>query len=132
MRVFKTKRLDRWASKEGLADKVLWQAALEVAAGNVEASLGQCLYKKRLARPGEGKRSGLRTIVAFKSASGDRMFFVYGFAKNQQANITDTERHGLALVARHFLDAAPTVLDNLLRAGELVEVIKETGHERHS
>jgi len=94
VRVFKTKRLDRWAGKEGLADKVLWQAALEVAAGNVEASLGQCLYKKRLARPGEGKRSGLRTIVAFKSASGDRIFFVYGFAKNQQANITETERLG--------------------------------------
>lgn len=129
MRVFKTKRLDRWAKKEGLADKAIWEAAKEVATGIVEASLGQCLFKKRIARPGKGKSSGYRTIVAFKSANDDKIFFVYGFAKNQQSNITDIEQHGLGIIAKHYLEATETVLNNLMKNGELIEVKDVENHE---
>ena len=56
----------------------------------------------------------------------DKVFFVYGFAKNQKDNISDLERHGLALIAKHYLDATDTVLDRLVASGELV-VIEEVG-----
>ena len=129
MRAFKTKRLARWAKKEDLTDASFWQAAKEVAAGHVEASLGRCLFKKRIARPGKGKSSGYRTIVAFKSDNGDTLFFVYGFAKNQQTNITAIEQHGLSIIAQHYLDASETVLENLITDGELIAIEEVENHE---
>ena len=44
------------------------------------------LYKKRIAFGGKGKSGGLRTIIALRQE--DKMFFVYGFAKNKLENIT--------------------------------------------
>ncbi len=49
MRVFKNKWFNHWARREGIADFALFQAAEEIAAGKVEANLGGCLFKKRLA-----------------------------------------------------------------------------------
>ena len=129
MRTFKTKRLDRWARKEGLADKVLWEAAEEVANGNVEASLGQCLFKKRIARPDGGKRSGFRTIVAFKNSSSDNVFFVYGFAKSGKSNITCVELDVLGTVAKHYMEASNAELEILIKNGSLFEVEEVHGNE---
>ena len=50
MRVFKNKWFARWARLEDVPDSVLLQAATEIVAGQVEADLGGCLFKKRLAR----------------------------------------------------------------------------------
>jgi hypothetical protein len=49
MRVFKNKWFNHWARKEDISDAVLLDAAEEIAAGKVEAALGGCLFKKRLA-----------------------------------------------------------------------------------
>lgn len=127
--MFKTKRLDRWAKKEELTDQAIGAAAKEVAAGNAEANLGQHLFKKRIARPGKGKSSGFRTIVAFKSDNGDKIFFVYGFAKNQQSNITTVELDGLGIIAKHYLGATEEVLKKLLEDNELVETMEEQYNE---
>lgn len=127
MRVFKTRRLNRFAEKEGLTDEAILKAAKEVAAGVVEANLGRNLFKKRIARTGEGKSSGYRTIVAFKSSDGEKVFFMYGFAKNQQSNITEKEKDALGIVARHYLDATAEVLGNLLKNGELIAI--EEAHD---
>ncbi|MDR1468123.1 MAG: type II toxin-antitoxin system RelE/ParE family toxin [Spirochaetaceae bacterium] len=35
-------------------------------AGNFDANLGGFVYKQRVARKGQGKRGGYRTIVLFK------------------------------------------------------------------
>lgn len=129
MRVFKTKGLDRWARKEGLTDQAIGAAAREIASGQVEANLGRHLFKKRIARPGKGKSSGFRTIVAFKSEHGDKIFFVYGFAKNQQTNVTSVELHGLGIIARYYLEATEEILNNLLEYKELVEIEKAENHE---
>lgn len=129
MRVFKTKRLDRWAKKEGLTDLALAEAAREVSAGIVEANLGHHLFKKRIARPGKGKSSGFRTIVAFKNAPGDKIFFVYGFSKNMKLNITSVELHGLGIIAKYYLTATEDILKNLLEDKELVEIEEAEHHE---
>jgi Uncharacterized protein conserved in bacteria len=41
--------------------------------------------KKRVPVAGRGKRGGARTIVA--TNFGDRWFFLFGFEKNERANI---------------------------------------------
>ncbi len=46
MRIFKNKAFNKWAKGEGLSDKSLFDAAMEVADGKVEASLGQKVFKK--------------------------------------------------------------------------------------
>ena len=89
MRIFKTKLFDQWARKSDLSDATLCKAVHDIEVGQYEANLGGYLYKKRIAIPGKGKSGGLRTILAFRKE--DKAFFVYGFAKNKQANISQDE-----------------------------------------
>ena len=70
---FKTKNFSRWASKEKLTGHELCLAMTEVEKGQVEASLGNYLYKKRVAREGQGKSGSYRTLLAFKKEK--RLFF---------------------------------------------------------
>lgn len=51
----------------------------------IDADLGGGVIKQRLAREGQGKSGGFRSIVLFRRA--DRAFFVYGFAKSERDNI---------------------------------------------
>jgi hypothetical protein len=81
MRIFKTKWFNRWARGEDISDIVLVQAAKEIADGKVEADLGGCLFKKRLARPHGGKRGGYRTIVGYKRPDSARIVFFMLLAK---------------------------------------------------
>lgn len=71
--------------KSALSDDALSRAVLEMAQGRVDADLGGRVVKKRVALPGRGKSGGVRTIVA--TNRGDRWFFMYGFEKNERANI---------------------------------------------
>lgn len=63
--------------------------------GLVDADLGGHIFKKRVALEGRGKRGSVRTLLAYKVA--DKAFFVYGFAKNTRANISDRELKALKL-----------------------------------
>jgi hypothetical protein len=76
VRVFKNTWFIRFARKEGIADDELREAVNQIEAGQFDADLGGGVYKQRISREGEGKSSGYRVIVLFKS--GDRSFFVYG------------------------------------------------------
>jgi len=69
--------------------------------GQIDAELGGEVIKQRIARPGQGRSKGYRTIIFLRR--GDKAFFVYGFAKSQRANIDDNERE-------QFKDAARIVL----------------------
>ena len=53
--------------------------------GLYDADVGGGLVKKRIARPGQGKRGGFRTLVA--TNKGNRWVFVFGFPKNERSNI---------------------------------------------
>ncbi|MEE8431535.1 MAG: type II toxin-antitoxin system RelE/ParE family toxin [Candidatus Desulfatibia sp.] len=86
MKVFKTKWFHRWAAKERLGDQALLLAVEEIVNGLIDADLGGHVIKKRVAISGRGKRGSLRTLVAFNL--DDKVFFVYGFAKNERANIS--------------------------------------------
>lgn len=122
MRVFVQKQFDRWAADSGLTETVLMQAAIEAFAGQVDGDLGGFLFKKRIARAGGGKSGGFRTILCFRKANSDRIFFLYGFPKNDKGNISAREEKALKLVAKFLVDVSDVQLDALEEYGEMREL----------
>lgn len=120
MGIFKTRWFDRWARKEGMTAPALCGAVREMSAGLYEADLGGGLVKKRIARPGQGKRGGYRTLVA--TNKGNRWIFVYGFPKNARDNIDRDEEVALKKLTAHLLSLTPQAIAKAQRAGELIEV----------
>jgi hypothetical protein len=120
MQIYKTRWFERWARKEGLNSLSLCVAVREMTAGLYEADLGGGLLKKRIARFGQGKRGGFRTLVA--TNKGNLWVFVYGFAKNERSNIDKDEEEGLKKLATHLLSLTPEALEKAKRANELMEV----------
>lgn len=88
--------------------------------GLIDAQLGRSIVKKRVAINGKGKRGGARTIVATKKE--DRWFFVYGFNKNDQANISTKELAALTELADLLLNRIDSELDEAVSQNELVEI----------
>jgi hypothetical protein len=119
MRAFKGKRFAKWATGEGLTDAVLCVAAAEAFGGQVEADLGGYLFKKRIARTGGGKSGGYRTILGFRKAKAERIFFLYGFPKNQRATITAREQTALATLAVSLVDATDGQISALIDRGAI-------------
>ena len=90
MRVFKTEWFVRFARKENIQDGALREAVRRAENGQVDADLGGCVLKQRIARPGRGKAKGYRAIIIIRK--GGKAFFVYGFAKSDRANISNDEK----------------------------------------
>ena len=122
-RAFRTRTFTRWMHKAGLTDVVLCKAVSEMAQGLIDADLGGHVVKKRVALPGQGRRGGARTIVATKLL--DRWFFLYGFGKNDRANIDKDELKMLQEVAKNFLAFDDAQLTIALTAGEIVEICND-------
>ena len=120
MAIYKTRWFDRWARKEGLTTPSLCAAVREMEAGLYDADLGGGLVKKRIARPGQGKSGGFRTLVA--TNRGDRWVFVFGFPKNERSNIDKDEEKALKAVAAHLLSLTTQAISKAQRAGEVIEV----------
>ncbi len=120
MSAYRTRTFTRWMLKAGLSDEALRQAVAEMQQGLVDADLGGHVMKKRVALPGQGKRGGARTIVATKMA--DRWFFLYGFSKNERANIGKDELKMFQEVAKELLGFDDRQLLVALTAGEILEV----------
>lgn len=120
MAIYKTRWFDRWARKQGLASSSLCAAVDEMTNGLFDAELGGCLFKKRIGRPGQGKRGGFRTLVA--TNKGNRWVFVYGFRKNERSNIDRDEEEALKKLAAHLLSLTAQAVATAEQAGELIEV----------
>lgn len=123
-RVFKTRAFVRMMRKSGVRDDDLCSAVVEMQDGLVDADLGGGVLKKRVALPGKGKRGGARTIVA--TNRDDRWFFVFGFKKNDRANITDAELEALQEIAFDLMKQSGANLNALTDQGELEEICNET------
>ena len=121
MAIYKTRWFERWARKQGLTTQSLYAAVLEMTAGLYEADLGGGLLKKRIARAGQGKSGGFRTLVA--TNKGDRWIFVFGFSKNERANIDKREEEALKKLSVHLLSLSSEDLVVAQRNDELIEVI---------
>ena len=119
MRYFKKPWFKRFAEKEGISDDDLKTLVAEMEAGTVHASLGGDVYKQRLARKGEGKSGGYRTLLFFRS--GERVFFHYAYAKSDRANITQRELVALKDAAEVYMQMTPEDLTAAVKAKELFE-----------
>lgn len=121
MRIFKTRLFAKWAQKERLTDKALAQAVEEMERGLVDANLGGNVYKKRIPVGGRGKSGGTRSILAYKAS--DKAFFIFGYAKNVKANISDEDLKLAKDLAKELLNYTTEVLDDLVKKGKLYEVL---------
>ena len=120
MEIYKNRWFDRWARRQGLTSSSLCAAVREMAAGLYDADLGGGLLKKRIARSGQGKSGGFRTLVA--TNKGARWVFVFGFPKNERSNVDKDEEQALKTLAAHLMSLTAQALDKAQRAGELIEV----------
>jgi len=118
--IYKNKAFTRFARQQRISDVALCEAVERAERGRVDADLGGGVIKQRIARPGEGRSGGFRSIVLFRSA--DRSFFVYGFAKNERENIRDDELAVFRLLADELLAYTQEQLQVAQEAGILIEV----------
>lgn len=123
MRVFKNAWFGRFARKEKISADVLWEAVERAEKGQVDADLGGGVIKQRIARSGEGKSKGYRTIVLF--SKGERAFFVYGFSKSDLGNIRDDEEEQYKKAAKLVLGLTDDQIRQLVERGQFEEVMKD-------
>ena len=124
-KVFKTRWFQRFARNGKIRDAVLLEAVARAEKGQVDADLGGGVIKQRIARPGQGKSGGYRTIILFRE--GERAVFMYGFAKSERANIDNDEEKQFKEAARHVLRLTEKKLTELVKEGDFVEA---RGHEQ--
>jgi len=120
MQAFKIRAFAKWASGEGRCDDALASAGSEMDKGLIDAKLGGQVVKKRIALPGRGKRGSTRTLVAFRQ--GNKAFFIYGFAKNERADISDKELRSLKMLAKELMSYTAAALTKAMKAGELIRI----------
>src|SRR4051794_15032397 len=101
LRVFQSKWFQRFARKEEIEDGALLEAVDRAGKGQIDADLGGGVIKQRIARPGQGRSGGYRTIVLFQQ--GTRAIFMFGFAKSERENITASEEKSFKEAAKHVL-----------------------------
>lgn len=120
MRIYKNAWFAKFASKEKIDARLLYESIERAENGLIDADLGGGLFKQRIAREGAGKSGGYRTFVFFRS--GDRAIFAYGFAKSDRANLTKDELAEFKRAARFVLAFTQSEIDALVKIGKLEEV----------
>ena len=119
-RVFMTRQFSRWLRKTELTELALCLAVTEMSNGLIDADMGGGVLKKRVAMPGRGKSGSARTLLATNRAN--RWFFVFGFEKNERANVTGKEVEALQLLAADLLRLSPSQLDEHVGSDALKEI----------
>ena len=117
---FQDTRLWAVCTQERIEGATLCEAIDRAERGLVDADLGGHVIKQRVARPGQGRSGGYRTLVAFQTAT--RAVFLHGFAKNERDNISDDELRMLRKAAGEVLGWSDKEVAKLLDAGKWTEV----------
>jgi len=106
--------------KTDLTDQILCVAVHEMEQGLIDADLGGGVVKKRVPLPGRGKSGGARTLVATNKSQ--RWFFVFGFEKNDRANLSSDELEALQAIATDLLKLSSAQLDAHVKREALQEI----------
>ena len=123
LRIFKNPWFVRFAKKEAIGDAQLREAVERAQDGLIDADLGGEVIKQRVAKPQRGKSKGWRVIVAFRKSKA--AFFLFGFAKSSQANLSEDEAKAFKLAAKELLKLPGKTLDKLVEQGAPSEVSYE-------
>jgi len=119
-RIWKNRWFADFAHSNAISDAQLCEAIERAERGLIDADLGGGVIKQRIARPGQGRSGGFRTVVFFKAAR--RAFFVFGFAKSRRENLAPTELRFYKSVAPDALQQDESALEAQMKTGELIEV----------
>lgn len=122
LKIFKNGWFGRFARKERISADALWDAVLRAENGQIDADLGGGVIKQRIARPGESKSKGYRSIILFRK--GEKSFFVYGFSKSELGNIREDEEEQFKKMAKQVLALTDAQLHVLIANGQFEEVAK--------
>ena len=125
MRIFMNAWFEWFARKQRITDAALIDAVRRAERGQIDADLGGGVIKQRVARAGQGKSGGYRTIILYRQEQ--RAFFVFGFAKSEQANIDDDEEAQFKKMAKELLSLSGAQMAVLVEKGRSSEV--EDGEE---
>lgn len=98
----------------------LREAIRRAEQGLIDADLGGGVIKQRIARPGQGRSGGFRTIVLYRS--GERSFFVYGFPKSKRDSITQNELEAFRDLGEVMMAYTDGELDEALQTQKLREL----------
>lgn len=119
MRIFKTRTLAKFTRQHGVNDASLVAAVERALRGLIDADLGGHIIKQRVARPGQGKRSGFRMLIGIRS---DLAIFLFGFAKNERDNIDDDQLRTLREIVASWFAADERKITHAVNDGLLIEV----------
>ena len=120
MRIYKNAWFAKFARKERIGDAALCDAVDRAVRGLIDADLGGGVIKQRVAREGEGKSGGFRTLILFRQA--ERAIFAFGFAKNDRDNVSAVELAELKDAAKVMLGLTLHEIEAMSRTGKLLEV----------
>ncbi|WLI77933.1 type II toxin-antitoxin system RelE/ParE family toxin [Kosakonia sp. H02] len=112
-RIFKTKWFAKAAQKHGIRDSELRRAIDEMMQGQAD-NLGGGVYKKRL------NQNRDRAIVLAKG--GSHGFYTFLYAKQDMANIDDSELAAFRELAKHYAYLSEKAILMLISNKELVEI----------
>ena len=124
MKAYKTKEFTRLARKAGLSDRALCQAVARAERGLIDVQLGRFLIKQRIAREGQGRSGGFRTILFYRER--DRAVFLHLFAKNDQDNLTAVEQDTYRELARELAALSDETSAILVKDKRWIEIDYES------
>ena len=116
LQVFGNKPFMRFAKDFGASNDDLIAMLKELP----DADLGGGVFKFRIARDGEGKSGGARTIVAMKT--NERVVMMFGFEKKDQDNINAKELKGFKKLAKGYLERTAEDMEKLAKLGMLIKI----------
>ena len=121
MRIFKNEWFRHFAKRERINDSTLKDAITRAERGLIDADLGGGVIKQRIARAGQGKSGGYRSIIFFRR--GEYALFAYGFAKSDRANVYPDEVAEFKKIAKGFFLLTDKQIESMLIEEELTEIL---------
>jgi hypothetical protein len=118
--VYKNRAFARFAKKARISDADLWKIACLANEGLIDADLGGGVIKQRIARVGEGKSGGSRSIILFRK--DERAVYIYGFEKKDMANIKPNELEAFRELAEVILGYSQAEMTKRVEDGALFNV----------
>lgn len=120
MRIYKNAWFGRFARREKIKDAVLKDTIARAERGIIDAELGSGVIKQRIARPGQGRSGGYRSIIIFQK--GERAIFVYGFAKSDREDIEPDELVGFKKLAKEWYTFTDQKIAAMIKNQKLTEI----------
>ena len=117
MDVFETRWFKKWSEKKGISYKDLIDAIDRTAKGLGIVDLGGNVYKIRIAKMGQGRSGGYRTILIYKTKK--RSLFIYGFEKSDLDNIDSSTLNDYKRYAKEFLDYSDVEMNRIVENGTI-------------